>query len=111
MRSRRLARRQVAKLRDHGQVFDAGEMVVEIGLFGDVAHAALVGDQVVLDGLAVEEDLAKGHLDEAGDHLHGGGLAGAVGAEIAGDLAGSRGEADVVDGGNAGEVLGDTAKF
>ena len=54
------AGREFAKLRDHGEVFDGGEMVVEIGLFGDVAHATLVGDEVVVDGLAVEEDVAGG---------------------------------------------------
>ena len=86
-------------------------MVVEVRLFGNVAHAALVADQVVLDGLAFKEDVAEGHFDQAGDHLHGGGLAGAVGAEVAGDLAGAGSEADVVNRGNAGEVLGDAAQF
>ena len=50
-------------------------MVVEVRLFGDVAHAALVGDEVIVDGLAVEKDVTDGHVDEAGDHLHGGGFA------------------------------------
>ena len=96
---------EVAELGDHGEVFGAGEMGVEVRLFGDVAHAALVGDEVVLDGLAVEENFAGGHFDEAGDHLHGGGFAGAVGAEVAGDFAGAGGEGHVVDGGNTGEVF------
>ena len=44
-----------AKLRDHGQVFGGGEMVVEVRLLGDVAHAALVGDQVVLNRCAFKK--------------------------------------------------------
>ena len=96
---------------DHGEVFEAAEVGVEVRLLGHVAHALLVGDEVVLDGLALEEDLAERHFHEAGDHLHGGGFAGAVGAQVAGDLAGAGGEADAVDGGDAGETLGDVAKF
>ena len=80
-------------------------------LFGHVAHAALVGEQVALNGLAVEQDFAGGHFDESGDHFHGGGFAGAVRAEVAGDFAGPRGEGHVVDGGDAQKSLGDTAEF
>jgi len=63
---------ELAELRDHREVFDGREVVVEVGLFGDVAHAALVGDEVVVDELAVEEDVARGAVDEAGDHFHRG---------------------------------------
>ena len=85
----------------------AGEVGIEIRLFGYVADALLVGNEVFVDGLAVEEDLTGSHFDETGDHLHGGGFAGAVGTEITGDFAGVGGEADVIDGGDAGEVFGD----
>ena len=44
-------------------------------------------------------------LDQPGDHLHGGGFAGAVRPQVAGDFAGARGEADVVHGGDAGNRL------
>jgi hypothetical protein len=67
-----LAGGQVAKLRDHGEVFGTGEMGVEIGLLGNITHAALVGDEVVEDRFSGEEDFAEGALDEAGNHLHGG---------------------------------------
>ena len=80
----------------------AGEVGVEPGLLGHVADALLVGGEVGVNGLAGEGDGAEGGFDEAGDHLHGGGLAGAVRAEIAGDLAGLRGEGDVLDDGEAG---------
>ena len=45
---------------------------------------------------AVEEDLAVGGLDQAGEHFDGGALARAVGAQIAEDLAGADDEADIV---------------
>ena len=93
---------EVAELGDHGEVLVASEVGVEEGLFGDVAHAPLVGREVFADGPAFKADLAEGRLDEAGDHFDGGGFAGAVGAEIAGDLAGEGGEADVLNDGNAG---------
>ena len=80
-------------------------------LFGHVAHALLVGDQVALDRFAVEQDLAGGGVHQAGDHLHGGGLAGAVGAQVAGDLAGTGGKADLIDGGDAEKTFGDVAQF
>ena len=39
--------------------------------------------------LAREQDLARGHGDEPGDHLHSGGLAGTVRSQIAGHFAGA----------------------
>ena len=104
-------RGQAAQLAHHDQVFEAAEMRVKMRLFGHVAHALLVGDQVALDGFAVEKDLARGRLDQAGDHFHGGGFAGAVRPQVAGDFARAGGEADVVHGGDAGKSLGDVAQF
>ena len=40
-------------------------------------------------------------FEQAGDDFDGGGFAGAVGADVADDLARADGEADVVDGGKA----------
>ena len=102
---------EVAELGDHDEVLEAAEVGVEVRLFGDVAEAAAEGEEVVADGTAVEEDVAGGGLEEAGDHLHGGGFAGAVGAEVAGDLAGVRGEADGFDGGDAQEIFVDAAEL
>ena len=62
-------------------------------------------------GSPSKQDLARGHLHEPGDHLHGGGLARAVRAQVAGHLAGARRKADVVDGGDAVEPFGNVAKF
>src|ERR1035441_777333 len=86
-------------------------MGVEMRLFGHVTHAPLVGDEVAADGLAIEEDFARTDPDESGDHLHGGGFAGTVGAQVAGDLSGGGRKADVIDGEYAGETLGDVAQF
>ena len=102
---------QAAQLADHHQVLQAAQVRVEMRLFGHVAHALLVGDQVALNALAVEQDLAGGRLHQAGDHLHGGGLAGAVRPQVAGDLAGAGGKAHVIDGGDAEEAFGNVAQF
>ena len=45
---------------------------------------------------------SRGGREEAGQHAHGGGFSGAVGAEEPDDLAFGDGEGDVVDGGGAG---------
>ncbi len=97
--------RKAAELRDHRQVFCAGEMSVEVRLLRDVPHAMFVSDQILLDALALKEDLSRRHADKAGDQLHGGGLARAIWAEVAGDLTGPGGEAHIVNGGNAGETF------
>ena len=47
---------------------------------------------------------------EADHDAHGGGLAGAVGSEEAGDPSGLGGEADVVDGGEVAVALGDVRR-
>ena len=70
------------------QIFAAGEVRIEVRLLGDVADAALEGLEVAVDVLAVEEDVAGGRLEQAGEHLHGGAFARAVGTEIAENLAG-----------------------
>ena len=102
---------KVAELGDHAEVFNAAQVGVEMRLFGDVAHALLVGDEVLLDGLAFEEDFSGAWVHESGDHLHGGGFAGAVGAEVAGDFAGPGGEAGAGNGGDSGEAFVDVAEF
>ena len=79
----------VAQAADQLEVLEAGEMGVDVGLFGDVAEGGAVGLEVVADALAVEEHLAVVGLEEAGDDFDGGGFAGAVGSEVADDLAGA----------------------
>jgi hypothetical protein len=84
---------------------------IEVWLLGDVAHALAVGHQVVANGLAVEEDLAGARLDETGDDLHRGRLAGAVGTEIASDLTCARNKADVFYDCEAGIAFRDVANL
>lgn len=73
----------------------AGEVFVEVGVFGEVAH--------VLAGVDFEGVFAKDFAvaargsQQAEEGLHGGGLAGAVGADESVDLTGGNGEGDVVD--------------
>jgi PadR family transcriptional regulator len=86
-------------------------MTIEVGLFGDIPEASLEGDEIPVNGNAIEQDFARGDFEEAGDHVHGGGFAGAVGAEIAGDLAGAGGERNLIDGNDAAETFGDAAKL
>src|SRR5690606_37397965 len=47
---------------------------------------------------------------QAGEDLHGGALAGAVGADEAEDLASADLEGEVIDGGEGSEALGDVAE-
>src|ERR1039457_6992377 len=54
---------------------------------------------------------ARAGLDEPGDHFHGGGFSGAVGAQVTGDFARGGREADVIYGEDARETLGDVAQF
>ena len=91
------------------EVFEAGEVAVEVRFFGDVAEMVFEAGGVIADVLAVEENPTLGGVQEAGHHFHGGGLAGAVGAEIAGDLAWAHGEGDMVDDGLAAKSLGQIA--
>ena len=73
------------------------------------AHG-VAGTGEVLD-LVVEQDLALVGLVEAVEHVHQRGLAGAVLAEQAVDLAGLDREVDVVVGDQVTEALGDAAEF
>ena len=66
---------------------------------------------LVLDLLAVEEDLAAVHMVHAGEHIEDGGLAGAVGADDADDLALVDVKFHVFHGHQAAEGLGNAFYF
>ena len=77
-------------LQDGEDVLLDGELAEDAGFLRQVAHAE-AGPAVHRqrgDVLAVEQDLAVVGRDLAGGHAEAGGLAGAVGAEQADDLAG-----------------------
>ena len=86
-------------------------MRIEVRLLGHVAEAALKCFQVAADIAAVEMDLPGSRLDEAGEHFHSRALAGAVGPEVAEDLARANDEADAVHNGDAAVTLGEKADF
>ena len=111
MRSAVRLRGQSAQLADHDQVLQAGEMRVQMRLFRHVAHALFIGDQVALNALALEKDLARGHLHQPGDHFHGGGFAGTVRPQVPGDLPGAREKLTSSTASDAAESLRDMAKF
>ena len=86
-------------------VFVGGEFVVDAGVLKDdaelLARGGLMGDGIE----AVELHAAAGRRQQRGEHLDGGGFAGAVGAEKREDLALGDIEGDVVDGGEVAEFL------
>ena len=73
----------------------------------DEAGAAGVAGRAGGQGLVAEQDRAAVGADRAGQDLHEGGLAGAVGAHQRVDLAGEDGEAGAAQGGDGAIGLGD----
>src|SRR5439155_14885702 len=72
---------------------------------GDVTDEAVGLLRLLDDADAVDVGVAGGGLLEGGEDAHGGGLAGAVGADEAEDLAGGEGERDVAHGAGGAVVL------
>ena len=85
-----------------GQGFEGRQVGIEVGLFGEIADAALDGGGA--GGCAEDVDRAGRRKKQAQDHLDGGGLTGAVGAEQAEDLSAGDIEGDGADGVHAGAV-------
>src|ERR1035441_9958724 len=86
-------------------------MCIEVWLLRDITHPPLVGNQVILNRRTLKKNVAEGHLDQAGDHFHCGGLAGTVGPKVAGNFARAGAETDVVNGSNTREMLGNVAQL
>ncbi len=93
---------------DEVEVLAGGELAEEGHALGDDADVALDLDGVVEEVFAEDLDGAGAGSEEAGEHLDGGGFAGAVGAEEAEELAGFDREIDVIDGGEAIESAGES---
>src|SRR3954453_7607928 len=86
---------------DHGEVLvDGGDALVEGFTRGGEAHRGVV-----------DEELALGVLVQAGDDFDEGGLAGAVVAQYAGDLAGVHLQADPVQGADVAVGLARVAQL
>ena len=90
--------RQAADIGDEVEEFRARHLAVARGAFRKVAHARLGRHRCPFDVVAAYRHPARGGRDEAGDHAHGRGFAGAIGAEEAQDLARLHGEGKGVDG-------------
>ena len=78
------------------QVFLAGHIHVERGQLGQIADGALDQLRFGGDAVSIHQHLALGGAQVAGHDVHGGGLAGAVGAQKAENLAVGHGEAQMV---------------
>ena len=93
------------------QVLPHGQLGVEREGLGHEADVPARLHVAALDRLAEEQRRALGRRQQAGQHLHGGGLAAAVGAEKSEDLAALDAEVDVVDGGEVAELLGQAVRL
>ena len=83
------------------QILDAGQISVQVRIVGDVAHDLLAGEGILLDGHAVDEDVAALEIVDARHGPKGGGLAGAVGADESEDVAGGDVQIQILHGGLA----------
>ncbi len=97
---------KAADLRDEIQELARRHVAIGGRAFRQIAEARLRGDGVGLDIMAADRDAARRRREIARDHLHGGGFAGAVGAEEAQHLAFGDGKVDAGDGGNGAEIPG-----
>jgi len=92
----------------HPQVVASGAAGMEVGGLKRRPDDPLRCPDLVV-GEAADRRAAAGRADQTQQHPQGGGLSGAVRPEEAGDPAGLDREAEVVDGGQAAEVLGQVA--
>ena len=83
---------------DEVEIPDAGHVVVQVGIIGDISQLPLAGDGVGADGLAADGDLPGVKLQDAHHGAEGGGLTGTVVADEAVDLAGGNVQGQVVHG-------------
>ncbi|MEA3219506.1 MAG: hypothetical protein OZX49_00596 [Immundisolibacter sp.] len=80
-----------------GEVLRHRQFVVERERLRHVADAPARGDVVRVDLVSEQPGLAFGRRQQAGEHLHGRGLAAAVGAQKTEDLTPRHAQADVID--------------
>ena len=90
---------------EEAEILAGRQLVVESQLLGDQAELALGGVGVAGEGGAVDQDVAVVRAEQAGDQRDRRGLAGAVGAEDADDLAGADLERHAVHGAQRAEGL------
>ena len=83
---------------DEVEIPDAGHIVVQVGVIGDISQLPLAGDGVGADGLAADGDLPGVELQDAHHGAEGGGLTGAVVADEAVNFAGGDVQGQIVHG-------------
>src|SRR5262245_15288321 len=88
--------RQTAKTANEHQVFDRGEMRIEVRLFRNIPDASLVALGIVEHVNTIEPQRAGAGIDQADDRIDRRALAGSVGTEIAEDLAAADLEVDPI---------------
>ena len=93
------------------QVLLDGELVVQRERLGHVADAPPYRDIACIDRAAEQSRLTLGGREQAGEHLHRRGLAAAVRAQKAEDLAARDAEAHVIDCDEIAEALGERTSF
>jgi hypothetical protein len=92
---------------EEGEVFDDLQVGVEREALGHVADGGLDAGGLAGDREAGDAGVAGARGQQAAEHADGGGLARAVGAEVAEDLAAGDVKRDGVDGGEVAEAAGE----
>jgi hypothetical protein len=93
-----LAARNAVERRAVVEIFVHGEIAVHRRLLGQITDGGLGGARVLEQVVSGDRDAPLTRREVAGEHLHGGGLAGAVRPEKAQHLALPHLEADILDG-------------
>ena len=86
----------VEDVSDEVEIPDAGHVVVQVGVIGDIGQLPLAGDGVGADGSAADGDLPGVELQDAHHAAEGGGLTGAVVADEAVNFAGGDVQGQIV---------------
>ena len=106
-----LGERHGVNIAHEAHKFPAGQLGINEGLVGDVGHGALGVQRPLAHVEAGHPDGAGGGAHDAREDLDGGGLARAVGAQEAEDLARLHLKAEPVDGPEGAEILGEVVDF
>ena len=110
MRARAFLGRQVEKAGVKFEVLPDRQFGIERERLRHVADAIARAHVAGVERLAEQQRLAFARRQQAGQHLHRRGLAAAVRADEAEDLAALDGEAHAVDGGEIAEPAGQVAR-
>ncbi len=102
---------EIAECADQFEIFEAGQVGIELCFFGHVAESALVFDEVVANAATEVQHLTTARFHQPGDHFHSGALAGTVRAKVAENLPWLQAKANVADCRDPGKALGERSGF